>query len=176
MTTYAAFLRGINVGGNKSVPMAKLRELAEGLGYRDVATYINSGNLVLTASKKPATLEKELSQAIQTNLGFGVDVCVRSLAQLKKILAANPYPEGDASKVTVAFLASKPPAGVEARLASMAAEHEPFTVAGTEVYVHYGNGLGKSALAEKFAKLVGVSATVRNVRTIEKVIALASRS
>jgi uncharacterized protein (DUF1697 family) len=172
MTMYAAFLRGINVGGNKSVPMAKLRELAEELGYADVATYINSGNLVFTATKKPAALEKELAKAIQATFGFGVDVCVRSQVQLKKILAANPYPDGDASKVTVAFLASKPPAGVEDRLAALATEHEPFTVAGTEVYVHYGQGLGKSALAEKFAKLVGVSATVRNVRTIEKVLGL----
>ena len=176
MTTYAAFLRGINVGGNKSVPMAKLRQLAEDLGYSNVATYINSGNLVFSATRKPAALEKELSKSIQTTFGFDVDVCVRSLAHLKKILAANPYPDGDLSKVTVAFLSATPPAGVEDRLAAQAAEHEPFTVAGTEVYVHYGEGLGKSALAEKFAKLVGVSATVRNVRTIEKVIALASRS
>ncbi len=176
MTTYAAFLRGINVGGHKKVPMGELRAAAEGLGYGGVATYINSGNLVFTATEKAAALEQQLSAAIETTFGFRVDVCVRSLAQLEKILAANPYPDEDASKVTVAFLASRPAAGLEDRLASLATEDEPFTIAGTEVYVHYGQGLGRSALAEKFTQLAGVSATVRNVRTVEKVIALASRS
>jgi uncharacterized protein (DUF1697 family) len=172
MTTYAAFLRGINVGGAKKVPMARLRALAEGLGYSEVATYINSGNLVFGSTKKPATLERELASAIKDEFGFSVDVCVRSRAGLTKILAANPYPDGEPSKVTVAFLAARAPAGAADRLATLAKEHEPFTVAGTEVYVHYGQGLGTSELAEKFAKLVGVSATVRNVRTVEKVLAL----
>lgn len=176
MATYAAFLRGINVGGNKSVPMAELRDLAEGLGYEKVVTYINSGNLVFCATKKPSTLEQELADALQRRFRFSVDVCVRSLAHLRKILASNPYPDGEASKVTVAFLVSPPPAGVQERLAALAKEHEPFTVAGTEIYVHYGQGLGRSELAAKFTKLVGVSTTVRNIRTVEKVVQLASRS
>src|SRR5689334_5604818 len=154
MTTYAAFLRGINVGGAKKVPMADLRALAQGLGYSDVASYINSGNLIFTSTKKPATLEKELAAAIQERFGFGVDVCVRSLAQLQRILRANPYPDGDPSKVTVAFLTATAPDGAAAKLAAVAAEHEPFVVAGTEVYVHYGQGLGRSELAERFSKLV----------------------
>jgi uncharacterized protein (DUF1697 family) len=172
MTTYAAFLRGVNLGGAKKVPMADLRALAADLGYTDVATYINSGNVVFTSGKKPRTLEKELAAAIKDRFGFGVDVCVRSSAQLRKILEANPYPEGEPSKVTVAFLASAAPASAADELAAVAAEHEPFTVAGTEVYVHYGQGLGTSELSAQFAKLVGVSATVRNVRTVEKVLAL----
>jgi uncharacterized protein (DUF1697 family) len=172
MTTYAAFLRGINVGGAKKVPMADLRTVAQDLGYTDVATYINSGNLVFASTKKPRTLEKELAAALEDRFGFGVDVCVRSSTQLRKILAANPYPDGEASKVTVAFLASTAPASAAERLAAVAAEHEPFVVAGTEVYVHYGRGLGTSELAAQFAKLVGVSATVRNVGTVTKVLAL----
>jgi uncharacterized protein (DUF1697 family) len=172
MTTYAAFLRGINVGGAKKVPMADLRALAQDLGFSGVATYINSGNLIFASPKKPTTLEKELAAATKERFGFGVDVCVRSRAQLERILRANPFPDGDPSKVTIAFLASAAPAGTVDKLAAVAAEHEPFVVAGTEVYVHYGQGLGKSELAERFGKLVGVSTTVRNVRTVEKVLGM----
>lgn len=169
---YAAFLRGINVGGKKKIPMAELRTMATELGYTDVATYINSGNLVFASAKKPATLEKELSTGLKSTFGHSVDVCVRSQVELKKILAANPYPDGDPSKVTVAFLTAAPPAGAADRIAGLAKDHEPFTIAGTVVYVHYANGLGRSELAEKFSKTVGVSATVRNIRTVEKVLGL----
>ena len=128
--------------------------------------------------RSPPTLEKELSTGLKSTFGHSVDVCVRSQAELKKILAANPYPDGDPSKVTVAFLTASPPAGAADRIAGLAKDHEPFTIwsgkdgAGTVVYVHYGNGLGRSELAEKFSKTVGVSATVRNIRTVEKVLGL----
>lgn len=175
MTAYAAFLRGINLGGARRVPMADLRTVAQDLGFEAVATYINSGNLVFASTKRPPALEKDLAAAIKDRFGFGVDVCVRSLAQLRCILRANPYPDGDPSQVTVAFLTAAAPDGATAKLAAVAAEHEPFVVAGTEVYVQYGQGLGKSELAERFSELVGVSSTVRNVRTVEKVLALMDR-
>jgi uncharacterized protein (DUF1697 family) len=169
-------LRGINVGGAKKVPMAELRMMALDLGYTHVATYINSGNLVFSSAKRPRTLEREIARAITERFGFAVDVCVRSRTELERILASNPYPDGDPSQVTIAFLASEAPSGTKDRLATQAAPHEPFTVAGSEIYVHYGQGLGRSELAGRFIALVGVSATVRNVRTVEKVLALASHS
>ena len=78
MTSYAAFLRGINLGPTNKVPMPRLREIAEGLGWTDVATYINSGNLVFTSAKKPATLERELQAALSQELGKTIDVTVRA--------------------------------------------------------------------------------------------------
>ena len=172
MTAYAAFLRGINLGPTNKIAMSRLKELTEGLGYGDVTTYINSGNLVFTSGKRQGTLAREISAALATVLPKPVDVAVRSRAELERIVSGNPYPDADPSKVTVSFLMTAPDAGAEQRVAAMAADDEPFTFAGTEVWVHYGRGLGPSKLAEQFAKVVGVSATTRTIRTVEKVLGL----
>jgi uncharacterized protein (DUF1697 family) len=175
VTTYVAFLRGINLGPTNKIAMPKLRSIAEDLGYSDVATYINSGNLIVKTSKKAATVERELSKAIKDTFGLSVDVTVRTKAELEKVLAANPYPDGNPSQVTVAFLTKVPAAQAEKQVAEFAAEHEPFTFADREVYVNYANGLGNSKLAEKFSSIVGVSSTVRNIRTVTKLVEMCGK-
>jgi uncharacterized protein (DUF1697 family) len=155
--------------------MPALRELASGLGYTDVATHINSGNLIFDSTKKAATLEREIAAAITETFGLQIDVTVRTLAQLRKILADNPYPDGNPSQVTVAFLTKAAPASAKDQVAAMATEAEPFTFAGQDVYVHYSNGLGTSKLAEKFSAIIGVSSTVRNINTVTKIVALCDK-
>jgi uncharacterized protein (DUF1697 family) len=174
MARYVAFIRGINLGPTNKVPMPRLREVATGLGYTDVATYINSGNLIFTSTKAAAALEKEVSQAIKAEFGVSADVVVRTPKQLEQILAANPYPDGDPSQVTVAFLATAPEAGAKDRVAAVAAPYERFSFSGKQVYVHYAHGIGSSKLAARFSAIVKVSSTVRNVRTIEKILQLAT--
>jgi uncharacterized protein (DUF1697 family) len=176
MSTCVAFLRGINLGSTNKISMAELRSMAEELGYADVATYINSGNLVLHTSKTATTVERELAQAISNRFGHKIDVVVRTLAQLEKILAQNPFPDGNPSQVTVAFLTKAPPPQAKPKLAAIAAEHEPFQFAGKNIYVNYSQGLGRSKLAEKFSSIVGVSSTVRNIRTVEKVVDLCKKA
>ena len=146
--------------------------MAEDLGYTEVATYINSGNLIFASPKKAAALEQEVSAAIAKRFGTRIDVAVRTPAQLRKILADNPDPDGSASQVTVAFLTKAAPPEAKEKVAAMATEAEPFTFAGSEVYVHYSNGQGRSKLAEKFSSVIGVSSTVRNINTVAKVLAL----
>ena len=170
MTRYVALLRGINLGPTNKVPMPQLRRTAEGLGYQQVATYINSGNLLFDSAQDADTVRAELEAAIRRDFGLTIEVMVRTADQLRQILAANPYPVGDASQVTIAFLRTPPPADAGERLAAVAGEDEQFTVADTEEYVHYGKGLGTSKLAEQFSKIVGVSATVRNLRTVRKLV------
>ena len=171
MGTYVAFLRGINLGPTNKISMPELRELAIGLGYTDVATYINSGNLIFDSNKKAATLEREIAAAITETFGLRIDVAVRTPAQLKKILADNPYPDGNPSQVTVAFLTKSAPASAKEKVTAIATEAEPFTFAGQDVYVHYSNGLGTSKLAERFSAIIGVSSTVRNINTVTKIVA-----
>ena len=171
-TTYVALLRGINVGTAKRVAMPALRELAAGLGYGDVRTHLNSGNLILTADAPPHEVRRALEQGIEQTFGLHADVVVRTAEQLAAVVQANPYPDGDPSRVTVAFLAAPAPAGVEERLAALAAPDEPFLVAGLEVYVHYGHGQADSKLAARIADVLGVSATVRNLRTTAKLAEL----
>jgi uncharacterized protein (DUF1697 family) len=170
VATYVAFLRGVNLGPSNKIAMPVLRAMAEDLGYTDVATYINSGNLIITSPKKTATLEREISKAIKDTFGRTIDVAVRTPRQLKKILTENPYADGNPSQVTVAFLTKAPAADAKQKVAAVAKDYEPFTFAGQEVYVNYSQGIGRSKLAEKFSTIIGVSSTVRNVRTIEKIV------
>ena len=175
MATYVAFLRGINLGPTNKISMPRLRELAEGLGYTDVTTYINSGNLILTATDPAATIEQRLAEVIADELGLKVDVAVRTPARLATIVAENPFPDGDPSYVTVAFLTRAAPADAKRRVAEVATEKEPYVFSGHEVYVHYTDGQARSKLAARFSAVIGVSATVRTIRTVAKVLELASR-
>jgi uncharacterized protein (DUF1697 family) len=172
VATYVAFLRGVNLGPTNKISMPALRAMAEDLGYADVATYINSGNLILSSAKKADTVEREISKTIKDTFGRPIDVTVRTPAQLKKILAENPYPDGNPSQVTVAFLTKAPAKEAKDKVAAVAKDYEPFTIAGQQVYVNYSQGIGRSKLAEKFSDIIGVSSTVRNIRTVDKVLAL----
>ncbi len=173
MTTHAALLRGINVGTAKRVAMPALRAMAEDLGYSEVATHLNSGNLLLRTSEDAATLRRRLEQGIEQTFGLHADVVVRTVDQLAAALAANPFPEGDPSRVVVAFLAGPPPPDAVERIAALAAQDEPFLLAGQEVHVHFGHGQAGSPLAAALPRLLGVPATVRNLRTLTKLTELA---
>ena len=175
MTRFVALLRGINVGTAKRVAMPALRELAVRLGGTDVATCLNSGNLVLTTDLPATTLRHELEQGIEQTFGLHADVVLRTAAELAEVLAANPFPDGDPSQVTIAFLAGPPAADAGDRIGALATEDEPFLVTEREVYVHYGHGQGDSRLAAKISGLLGVSATVRNLRTLTRVADLSQR-
>jgi uncharacterized protein (DUF1697 family) len=176
VATYVTFLRGVNLGPTNKISMPELRAMAEDLGYTDVATYINSGNLIISSTKKAATVEREISDAIKKTFGRPIDVTVRTPAQLEKILAENPYPDGNPSQVTVAFVTKTPAADAKEKVTAVAKDYEPFTFSGQQVYVNYSKGIGRSKLAEKFSDIIGVSSTVRNIRTVEKVLALCEAS
>lgn len=175
MTRYVALLRGVNVGTAKRVAMPRLREVAADLGYTEVATHLNSGNLLLTTDEDADTVRSRVEQAIKNTFGLHADVVVRTAGQLAAALAANPFPGGDPARVNVAFLAGPAPAGAEERLAALAAEDEPFALVGAEVWVHFGHGQADSRLAAKFATALGVAATVRNLRTTTRLVELSQR-
>lgn len=168
MTSYAAFLRAVNVGGVK-VAMADLRRIAEDLGHSEVATYINSGNLMLRSDQPAATVATGLSDALEQEYGRPVEVAVRTKAELAAILASNPFPDGNPSQVTIALLLGAAEPGAEQRLAEFATANEPFVIADDVVYVEFGDGIGESKLALKLPKALGVVCTVRNLRTVQTV-------
>ena len=171
MPTYVAFLRGVNLGPQRSVAMPRLAEIGRELGYADVWTYVNSGNLVLTTDKAPATVEREVARALEQEYGARVDVMVRSADELRAVLETNPFPDASTSRVTVAFLKGPAPPGARERVAAAATAAEPFVLAGREVWVHYGDGQAKSKLGAGFSAVVGVSATTRTVGTLSKIVA-----
>ena len=170
MGTYVAFLRGINLGPTRKVDMAGLKAVTEGLGYTDVWTYLNTGNVGLSTDQDPTTVEQELAAALQQAYGARIDVTVRSADELRAVLAANPYPDESSSKVTVAFLCGAARPDAQERVAATATPAEPFTFSGREVWVCYGDGQARSKLAAGFSRVVGVSATVRTVGTVSKIV------
>lgn len=170
-----AFLRGVNLGPTRKVSMERLRALASELGYTDVWTFLNSGNLVLSTTEPPAAVAEALSAALLAEYGTRIDVAVRCVEHLRAVLAANPYPDASTSQVTIAFLTGPPAADAQQRVAAVATPAEAVTFAGQEVWVHYGDGLAGSRLAADFSRLVGVSSTVRTVGTVSRILARLDR-
>lgn len=163
-------LRGVNVGGNNKVPMATLRELAVGLGYTEVATYVQSGNLVVTAkTRKPAEVEKAVADALRSELGVDVAVMVRSRDELATVIAANPMPDAveEPSRYVVSFLAGAPDPAKADALDRDEFDPERFELGDRCVYFWHPEGVGKSVMAKApWDKRLGVRGTGRNWRTV----------
>ncbi len=172
--TYAALLRGINVGGNKKVPMAELRALLEGLGHTGVRTYLQSGNATFTSDHgDEESLAAELSGALEKCFGFPVDVLVRDHAYLRAVLEACPFQaaELEAKQLHVTYFSA--PVGPE-RFASLDQASflpEEFRLGDRCLYLYAPDGLGRSKLAESLSRprlLKGLIATTRNWNTVVK--------
>ena len=171
MARYAVLLRGINVGRAKRVGMADLRELLTGAGYENVATLLQSGNVVLDG-KGPATkLARSVETLISERFGFPVDVVVRTRQQVQRVVAANPLGDvaHDGSRHFVAFMATRPDASFLGTLQSVDAGGDQFVHDGTELYVWCPKGLLDSPLMTALGKIKdGPVTTVRNWNTVEK--------
>ena len=168
--TFVALLRGINVGGKNKLPMRDLAALCTKLGCRDVRTYIQSGNVVFAAAPRVAArFAAELSRGIEDEFGLKVPVVMRSAAQLRAVVAGNPWiARGvDAEQLHVAFLADPPARAAVAALDQQRSPGDAFVVAGQEVYLHLPNGVARSKLTNAWfdAQLDTVS-TIRNWRTV----------
>ena len=173
MPTVVGLLRGVNVGG-RTMPMAELRELVESLGFDDVRTYIQSGNVLFSAKKRPAAAE--LEAAIERRFGLEVDVMLRSAAELERTIEHNPFPDADRSKLHVGFMARKPTAAVVGALDAEAFLPEQFAIEGTELYLHLPSGMGRTKLPDFVLRRVKVPTTIRNWNTVTKLAELARES
>ena len=174
MAVMVALLRGINVGGKTTLPMAKLRAAAEDLGYDDVTTYIQSGNLVLRTSDSAAKVEKDLAKAIAALGGVQPAVLVRSRAQLAKVVAGNPFTKRgeDEGKCHVVFCAKSPKAQL-GRLDLPSYAPEEAAAVGKELYLFLPGGMGRSKLAGDLAKDKAAVGTARSWRTVSKLLEMA---
>ena len=168
-----ALLRGINVGGRNSVPMAGLRSLLEDeLGFEDVATYIQSGNVLFRSRTPVKTLPTRIEEAIAQTYGIRPAVVLRTPAELETVVQSAPF--ADTAKLHVVFLDRKPSANAAARLDPDRSPGDAFELIGRELYLHLGNGAGKTKLTgEYLERSLGVRGTQRNWNTIVKLLALA---
>ena len=171
MPTYVAMLRSINVGGRNRVGMDDLRALVASAGYRDVATYVQSGNVVFAGTGSPKVVGKGIEERLSSELGLTVPVIVRSRHQMKAVLDRIPFAPGELDPKTlhVTFLAEAP---VSAAVEALAADAGRFgndrgVVVGQEVYLHCPGGYGQTKLNNAFLeRRLGCVATTRNWRTV----------
>jgi uncharacterized protein (DUF1697 family) len=175
MPRYVALLRGINVGGVR-VAMADLRAALEGLGYDDVATYVQSGNATFTTAGDPEALAHEIQEAVTERCGVTTTVIVLTDAEWDRLVLDNPYPdETDGTKLHAviaprAFTPEEVRAAEEIRDAVReTGSTDDLTVVERVLYLHLPNGMGRSTLAEKLGRSRAAGqrdATARNWRTV----------
>jgi uncharacterized protein (DUF1697 family) len=173
MPRQIALLRGVNVGPTTKVGMAPLREVFASLGFTDIKTYVNSGNVVFSGRK--ASVAK-VEQAIAAEFGFDVPVVLRTRDDLADVVAANPLAEtaGNASRYLVLFADGKIDPERAEDIDAEALAPEVFAIRGREAYLWLPGGIHKSKLARAMSeKRFGVRLTGRNWRTVEKLLALA---
>ncbi len=171
MTAFVSLFRGINVGGHHKIRMDELKGMHEALGFKDVISYIQSGNVVFTSDDADvARLRRQIEDGFEKTFGFHVEVIVRTSAELREIIEKNPFqsqPGRETKWVVVLFLAARPEATAQEDLLKTYTGPEELFITGKEMYIYYPNGIGRSKLSlsliEKKLKTVG---TARNWNTI----------
>jgi uncharacterized protein (DUF1697 family) len=172
MTLLVALLRGVNVGGRTMIPMPSLKASLEDLGHENVVTYIQSGNVVFESRvKDPA---REIEERIAEDFGASVTVVLRTPAELKKVVKANPFPQvKEGKKLHVVFLREKPTKKAADALDPDRSPPDELVLKGREVYVHYPHGQAKTKLTNDWIeRTLGVRGTARNWNTVLKLVEL----
>jgi uncharacterized protein (DUF1697 family) len=176
-TPYIALLRGINVGGHAKVAMADLRALLTGLGFRNVRTLLQSGNVVFRADEAaPADLERLLEAEAAEHLDTHPDFLVRTAAEWAAIVAGNPFPaeaERDPSHLRVMCLKQAPAEAAVAALQAAITGPEVVRAAGRHLYLSYPTGVGTSRLSGAVIESrLRTRGSARNWNTVLKLAAL----
>ncbi|MGY5806474.1 DUF1697 domain-containing protein [Rhizobium sp. LEGMi198b] len=167
MPVYVALLRAVNVGGTGALPMADLKALCEEIGFTDVKTYIQSGNVLFHSDKAEATVQKDLEEALGLKMGKSPGVLLRSRQELEAAAEGSPFPHAKPNYLLVNFLPEPAPDDALDKL--VAPDGEEVHIAGREIYVHYPDGSGRSKL-----KLPALKAgTSRNLNTVRKLAEMA---
>jgi uncharacterized protein (DUF1697 family) len=178
MTTYISILRGINVSGQRPIKMEALRKSYENLGFHNVTTYVQSGNVVFSVKNaKPGELAKKISREIEKDWGFDVPVIVLSVDQLKQIIADNPLAKDnkkDKAFMLVTFLSAKPGEFDSRFIEEKKLNGEEIFITDNAVYLYCPNGYGKTKLNNTFLeKKLSVDATTRNWKTTNELLKIA---
>jgi uncharacterized protein (DUF1697 family) len=171
---HIALLRGVNLAARNRVSMPDLRAALGEAGYEDVVTLVQSGNIVLTSSKKPETVAREIKRVV-ADMGVDCAVVVRTRDELASVIERNPIPEGVSKPkmLQVTFFAREPDAEVVEELLSQDYGDERVEVLGREAYAWHPNGIHKSKLARELGKGLRADGTARNWNTVTKLLELA---
>ncbi|WP_353779077.1 DUF1697 domain-containing protein [Winogradskyella sp. 3972H.M.0a.05] len=176
MNTYIALLKGINVGGHRKVPMAELRELLAKVGFKDVRTYIQSGNVVLKSSEKSnEAIEDSIQKAIAKHFGFEVFVMIKTRNDLKRIFDNCPFSEEKKKSSYFTILHSSPSEDMIAEASQKIYENEEYTIIDDCIYYYCEKGYAKAKFnMNYFERKLNTTGTTRNYNTMVKLIEMSS--
>ncbi|WP_194767347.1 DUF1697 domain-containing protein [Tamlana sp. I1] len=174
MKTYIALLRGINVSGQKKIPMAELRELLSGSGLESVQTYIQSGNVLLQSSEENLQkLELKIHQAIKSHFGFDVPVLVKTPQMLRDIFDSCPFSEEKKQNSYFTFLYAVPNPEIVDELSKTSYPNEEFVITKNCIYFYSSVGYGRAKCSNNFfERKLKTTATARNYKTMVKLLDL----
>ncbi|WP_445945373.1 DUF1697 domain-containing protein [Shewanella sp.] len=180
MQTYIILLRGINVGGNNLLPMKALTQVLTDAGFSQIKTYIQTGNILLQSPHSShgsdgAQLERDIAKLIDTHFGFTPNIMQLSLSEFSSAAANNPYKDKPGNTVHCYFC-KQLPSPDEARLKELTTSTEEYHIQGRVLYLHAPDGIGRSKLAANIEKCLKVSATARNLNTVNKLLGMVSAS
>ena len=168
---YIILLRGINVSGKNKLPMANLRELLKDLGFQNIQTYIQSGNIILNSDKDKVTVCKKIKEGIASKFGYDVPVLARTIDEWQKAIDNNPYPTENHKILCFTFLSEIPK---ENTFEVPITNDDNFTVIDDVAYIYCPEGFARTKLTNNlFEKKLKVTATSRNYRTTMKLLELA---
>ncbi len=175
MKTYITILRGINVSGHKMIKMEALRKMFEALNFKNVKTYIQSGNVVFQSKETNSDkLEKKIAKKIQEEFGFEVPVMVKELYEIKTVLKNNPFinkRKEDITKLHVTFLSGEPEMEAIDKIKEEQYIPDEFILAGKNIYLFCLNGYGNTKLNNNFFEnKLKVVATTRNWKTVNELV------
>lgn len=154
------------MGGHKPVGMEALRKVFEAAGFKNVQTYVQSGNVVFSAPKQSGNaLERKISAILLKEFGFPVPTMIRTAEEMELVVQRNPFRKEDPAMLHVAFLSKAPDKGALKKLEEREVGPDRFRCVGTEIYIHCPNGFGRAKLPN-FEKILSLSVTTRNWRTV----------
>lgn len=181
MTTFISLLRGINVGGQKIILMNQLAALYEDIGFKNVKTYVNSGNVVFDYDlSETNSLAKVIELKIKEKFNLNVPVLVRSVDEFEKIIAYNPFFKSDndgKDKLYITFLSAKPNDEENLKISKILSEQDKCIIVGKEVYLYIPGFYSRTKFSNYFfEKQLNIKATTRNWKTVVTLFDLAKEN
>ncbi|MCZ6594198.1 MAG: DUF1697 domain-containing protein [Bacteroidetes bacterium] len=175
MEKYIALLRGINVGGHKKILMTDLRSLFISLGFKEVVTYIQSGNVVFSTSEKD-DLAIKISEGIKSKYGWDVPVLIKTASEMESVLSNCPFSEEKKEKSYFTLFNETPSEKNIEEVAQLSYPNEEFVITPMCLYFFCATGYGRTKMNVNFVeRKLKVTATTRNFRTLVKLLELATR-
>jgi uncharacterized protein (DUF1697 family) len=166
-----AFLRAINLGSRRRVAMSDLRREFEALGFDGVSTYINSGNVIFSTRRRGRALERAIEERLEAALGFEIPAYVRTAAELRAVLAAEPFDVRPGDSYTVAFLPEAPPAAAGKVVAALSTGTDELVLIGRELHWRVaGTVMDSTVDLEDVRRAVDLPTTARTITMLRKLV------